>query len=245
MVTNMNYLELAGVCLAYQPRYPQTAHFFSDFSLDGAPAQAAAGLTVTAAVPVSIPPADWTEYLADGMEDCPHTEYSMLTEYFSDALLPFDRVILHGVALRWRNRAFLICAESGVGKSTQASFLQELRPGEFGIICGDRPILSFHDKEIIVHSSPWNGKENWKGAAAAPLSGIIMLERGPQNKLYSLTEQEAGIPFYNHVIQSAWDPENVCRVASMITRLLYAVPIWKLVSNEVPASTRLLLESVF
>ena len=121
-------------------------------------------------------------------------------------------------------------------------------PGATPIVCHpERSEAESKDpfSSILVHPSPWNGKENWHGAPAAPLAGIILLERGPRNRLYALTEQEAGIPFYNHMIQSAWEPENVRRVASMITRLLSAVPIWKLISNEVPASTELLLESVF
>ena len=215
---------------------------------------------------VHIDDRNWADYLAEGMEPCAHTEYSMLTPHFSDALLAFDRVILHGVAIRWRDRAWLICAASGTGKSTQAKHLQTLRPGEFSIICGDRPVLEFRSPchcepvtdvtgvairppsppcEIIVHPSPWNGKENWHGADAAPLAGIILLERGEENALVSLTEREAALPFYPNFIQTAWEPENIKKIAELETRMLQAVPIWKLTTFQVPDSTKLLLEAVF
>ncbi len=290
-------LTLAGVSLRCRLRFASTVDYFEAFAPacdSESAANAAAPAPVNPDSPVGIPEADWSEYLGEGMTDSAHSEYSMLTYYASDALLPFDRVVLHGVALRWRERAYLICAPSGVGKSTQARALQALRPAEFGVICGDRPVLEFrpsapcHSEQseesvssvpfhrhserseesaspvpersapvaahsvrhsaaqsILVHPSPWNGKENWHGAEAAPLAGLILLERGPENRLTALTELEAMIPMYPCFLQSCWEPENIRRTAALETRLLRAVPIWKLTTDRVPDSTRLLLEAVF
>ena len=238
-------LQLAGHALPFRTRYADTCDYFRAYGKVLSMEQQACQEIAGSPVPVHIPDIDWREYLQSGMEDCPHTEYSMLTPHFSDALLPFDRVILHAVAIRWEDMAWLLCGESGVGKSTQARFLQELRPGEFTIICGDRPILSFHDNEILVHPSPWNGKENWHGADAAPLSGIILLKRGEENRLACLSEKEAALQLYPHFIHTAWKAENIHMVAELETRMLDLAPVWQLTSHDVPASTRLLLESVF
>ena len=154
-------------------------------------------------------------------------------------------MILHAVALRWNDKAWLITARSGVGKSTQAKYLQELCPGEFGIICGDRPILEFRENDIIAHPSPWNGKENWHGAEKAPLGGVILLERGDENRIESLSPKEAAIPVYVQVIQNAVEAEKIHKSTALITRLLKNVPIWRLTTHQVPDSTRLLLEKVF
>ncbi|MBR7009354.1 MAG: hypothetical protein IKI02_00410, partial [Oscillospiraceae bacterium] len=105
----------------------------------------------------------------------------------------------------------------------------------------DRPQTS----SLLVHPSPWNGKENWHGAEAAPLAGLILLSRGPENRLTALTDREAALTMYQHFLQSAWVPENIRRVAALETRLLRAVPIWLLESDQVPDSTRLLLDAVF
>ena len=266
-------LTLGGVALRCRLRYPETAAYFDAFAPSGA-----ASPCVEASEPVSIPDRDWSEALREGMTDDAHSEFSMLTNYCSDALLRYDRVILHAAALRWRDGAYLICAPSGTGKSTQAGALQALRPGEFGVICGDRPVLEFrlsapcHSEQseesvssvpfhrhserseesaspvpapILVHPSPWNGKENWHGAEAAPLAGLILLSRGPENRLTALTDREAALTMYQHFLQSAWVPENIRRVAALETRLLRAVPIWLLESDQVPDSTRLLLDAVF
>ena len=99
--------------------------------------------------------------------------------------------------------------------------------------------------EIIVHPSHWNGKEDWKGAAAAPLAGLILLRRGEDNGLASLSPRDAALRTYTQVIQTCTDPEKMRTAADLITRLLNSVPIWQLTSFQVPDSTRLLLDTVF
>ena len=239
MTTPVKYLRLAGVNVPYSPRYPDTFRYFGPYS-DPAPAP---GLPRT--LPVRLSDEDWRQALSEGMEPSAYSEYSLLSFPVSDALMAKDRIVVHAVALRRREQAWLICAESGVGKSTQAHWLQQLRPKEFGGISGDRPILSFHEGPILVHPSPWNGKENWFGAEAAPLAGIILLRRGEENRLCALSPKEAAIPFYTKLLQSAWDEALLVRAAGFATAALERVPIWQLSTHQVPASTELLLESVF
>ena len=292
-MSNTIELTLAGMTLSCALRFPGTAAYFPKPD----PAAPRVG-----GDPVCLSASDWEYFTGPSVELCPHTEYSFLTSACSEALLDYDRMILHAAALRWRDRAYLICGRSGVGKSTQTRFLQELRPGEFSVICGDRPILEFqtvapaicrqispchspacrdersssvassacHSErsegsaspqslplqgklsrpaavtdEVIVHPSPWNGKENWYGAEAAPLAGLIFLCRGEKNELTALSPREAAIPVYGQVIQLGVAAEKIKRSAALTTRLLNTVPLWQLSSDQVPDSTRLLLETLF
>lgn len=229
-------VTLAGRSFRVSARYAKTASYF--------PAPDPEAPLVPGA-PVSIPETDWQEYLQSGMEDCAHTEYSMLTAHCSDALLAFDCVILHAAALRWRDRSWLIIAPSGVGKSTQTRNLQTLLPGEVSVICGDRPVLERCGGAFRVHPSPWNGKENWHGAEAAPLGGLILLRRGPENRLYALREDEAILNLYVAFIQTSASVEAVTKVADLEDAVLRAVPTWLLVSDTVPDSTRCLVDGIF
>ncbi len=242
-------ITLGEIPLVLESRFEKTIRYFEEYW----PNHTETEITDTKS-PISIPESDWKQFIADGMENSAHTEYSMFTEYCSDAIIPNNRVLIHGVAIRWQNQAYLICANSGVGKSTQARWLQELCPGKFEIICGDRPLLRFPDPDnpendlngkIMVCPSPWNGKENWHGAAAAPLAGIILLERGEKNQLFSLTEKEAALRFFPNIIQSYYDADIIKSVAKLETIILNNVPVWKLITNKVPDSTKLLLESIF
>ena len=229
-------VNLAGLRVPCRFRYPETA---KDFRSSDSAAQRVVDCVV------SISDEEWRSLLAEGLEDCAHTEYSLLTAYFSDALMEYDRMILHGVALRWKDQAYLICAKSGVGKSTQARNLQALRPGEFGVICGDRPIVSFHAGCIEICPSPWNGKENWHGAEAAPLAGVILLQRGEENRIEVLRPRQAALRAYAQVLQTCTNPKTMEKAAELLTKLLNSVPIWQLTSFQVPDSTKLLLNTVF
>ena len=243
---NMIDVSLAGLTFPCRLRYPETARYF--------PAPNPAARRV-GGEPVCLTDEDWQYYLSDGMEDCAHTEFSLLTAAFSDALMDHDRIILHAVAIRWRDKAYLIAARSGTGKSTQTRCLQQLRSGEFSVICGDRPILEFQTPvgadahigppAVLVHPSPWNGKENWYGADTAPLAGVILLRRGEENAICSLSPREAAVRTYAQIIQTCADPEKMKKAAAFVTKLLNAVPIWQLTSFQVPDSTKLLLETVF
>ena len=269
-------VTLAGLTLPCALQYPEAAVF-------PAPDPTAPRAEID---PVCLSPEDWAYYTARGFDASPQAEYSLLTAAFSDVLMDFDRLIIHGVALCWRDRAWLICAPSGVGKTTQARFLQMLRPKEFSVICGDRPILEFlptrsdchserseesvpprHSERseesvppshsaaaaigrqppapILVHPSPWNGKEDWYGAEAAPLAGIILLQRGEENRLEALKPRKAAVSVYTQLIQTAAREKKIRQAAELTNRLLRTVPVWRLTSRQPPASTQLLLDQVF
>lgn len=247
------YILVAGVTIPCVLRYPETIRFFPKKYITS---------ECYTSNPVTLSDMEWDYYISSGLVEGPQTEFSVLSASFSDTLISLDRMIVHAVAIRRNDQAYLITAPSGIGKSTQAKYLQKLRPNEFGIICGDRPILEFKKltpifeesssikqvpvkKEIIVHPSPWNGKENWYGAEAAPLAGIIMLKRGTMNRVCLLEPKEAALSFFPQIIQSGIRPELIKKSASLETELLNSVPIWELTTNQVPDSTFKLLDAVF
>ena len=72
-----------------------------------------------------------------------------------------------------------------------------------------------------------------------------MLERGEENKLCALSPWDAVIPLYTKLIQTTIDPELLVKAGKLEQRILNSVPVWRLVTEQVPASTQVLLESVF
>ena len=95
-----------------------------------------------------------------------YIEYMELSLKISDALLPFNRVIFHGTAFLWREKAWIFTAVSGTGKTTQYLRWKAIFGEEVQILNGDKPILAVDGENIIVYPSPWNGME-WKGRNGA------------------------------------------------------------------------------
>ena len=173
-------------------------------------------------------------------------EFSMLSGGCSDALLPHSRFLIHAVAFRYREKAYLIAAAPGVGKSTQIRTLMELYPDEFSVICGDRPILECRsDGSVFVHPSPWNGKEDWSGADGAPLGGIFFLERGAETSVEPLSKKEAVLPFFRALISTFETEETIARLAQLEEQTLQFCPTYCYVNGGVPDSSRFLYEHIF
>ena len=145
-----------------------------------------------------------------------------------DALLPHDRAVFHALSFMWREKSWLITAPSGTGKSTH--YVQwKLRYGnEIALMNGDKPILDFSGRDIVVCPSPWYGKEGMHSMLSAPLGGIVLLEQAQENSMRRISPREAAGRIFAQFLFSADNKEQVNAVADIETRLLKSAPIWLL-----------------
>lgn len=88
------------------------------------------------------------------------------------ALLPHGRAIIHAVCFVWCGKAWLICAPSGVGKTTHYKQWKRLFPNEVEMLNGDKPVLNFEKHYVTVSASPWAGKKTC-GSCARRLSAAL------------------------------------------------------------------------
>ena len=159
-------------------------------------------------------------------------EYHLLHFVASNALLAYNRCVFHGTAFLWHGKAWLFSAPSGTGKTTQFRRWRKLYRDEVKIINGDKPILEFkEDHTIVVHPSPWKGKERWGSMLKAPLGGIIYLEQGKENKIERMAPQDAVIPLYKQFSFLPEKEEYIHAVCRMEDTLLRNIPVWKLINK--------------
>lgn len=229
----MYKLTLAGAEVGCSFEFPDTHFYFGGYVSGPYPGE---GLRLSRELRDS-----WEKSIA-AMDA--FNEYSAFTTPVSDALMREGRCIMHAAAFRFRDKAYLIAAPSGVGKSTQVRTLSELYPGEFSVISGDRPVLEATEDEIVVHPSPWNGKEGWRGADKAPLAAIILLKRGETNAVRELSVRNAAARVFASIFQSAETEESIRRTAAFAELLLKRAPVWEFENGGVPDSSRLLYEVV-
>ena len=159
-------------------------------------------------------------------------EQSMLAILTSEALMPYDRILFHSAAFKWQGGAYLLAALSGTGKTTQLRHWLSLYGDEIEIINGDKPLLYIPEKGIpYVFPSPWNGKENYGGTAAAPLAGIICLEQGLRNIFEPMTGEKAVDNLFLQFLTFMRTPEQIHTFCRFEERLLRTVPVWKLINT--------------
>ena len=218
---------LSNLTIDLSTRFYGTKEYFNAFRVENTQSVAKAQLIDN----------DWQQLKEDGRIINSYMEYSYFAAPISDALLPYDRCVIHAAAVRYRDRAWLLAGPSGVGKSTQIKSLQSLEPGAFGVICGDRPVLELReDGSVMVWPSPWNGKENWYGAEAAPLAGIILIQRGEESKVELLSPRDAVVPVYAQLIQTGESLQIMQLAARFEDRLLQSVPTHRLTASDIPTS---------
>ena len=117
-------------------------------------------------------------------------EISALYRKIADLLVEDNIIVFHSSAVSVNNNAFLITARSGVGKSTHSKNLREYIGESFKYINDDKPLLKVNKDNVIVYSSPWNGKERRGNNIYAPLRAIIFLNRGENNSYRRILNKE-------------------------------------------------------
>lgn len=99
----------------------------------------------------------------------------------SKELPKFNAFLLHGACFKIDDNAFVLCAKSGVGKSTHAMLLQKYLKDRFIWINGDKPIVRFFDNIPYIYGTPWCGKEFYQTNTKAICKAIGFIERSETN----------------------------------------------------------------
>ena len=117
-------------------------------------------------------------------------EISALYRKIADLFVEQNIIVMHGSAFKVGSYAFIVTARSGVGKSTHVTLLKEYLGNELEYINDDKPLLEVKDNELMLYSSPWNGKERRGNDIHAPLKSIIFLDRGITNTYRHIDNKE-------------------------------------------------------
>ena len=234
-IENRQTICLAGQTVTMLTRYPEAATCFKPYEVSSIGNEKA----------LFVSNEEWLFLKKLGIEENGQNEASILTALASDLLLEQNRCIIHGVAVKHHGRAWIITGDSGVGKTTQARILMKIQPKQFSIICGDRPILEITETGVMVFPSPWNGKENLRGATAAPLAGILCLRRGETNAVQEMTLREAVLPVFRALIQTGREEGSIMKAVAFTEKLLLRCKVWEQVSATIPDSGELLYRQIF
>ena len=179
-----------------------------------------------------------------------HIEFKAMISLTSRILLSSAPVcVYHAVAVNAFGKAWLITAPSGVGKTTQLKNWRLMKDvPEVGVISGDMPVLERRsDGSVLVHPSPWNGKEGYRGASAAPLGGIICLERTglrEDNLIRSVGGKERLDRCLGQFVCRPETQTQIRNYARLADATLGGVPVWLLRNRGDAESTALMIKTL-
>ena len=173
--------------------------------------------------------------------DPAQVEYVLSCYYACDALMHADRFVFHAAAFLWRGKAWLFSAPSGTGKTTQLRNWQRLYGTEMEILNGDKPILELcPDGTVLVHPSPWKGKECLgRDDVTAPLGGIVLLRQDKENRMERITPAAAARELFGRIYAFFTGEAAVLNAARILEGILTVTPAWRLNNLGDEDSTRL------
>lgn len=163
-----------------------------------------------------------------------------LLRWFSTQLMPaYNGMLVHAAAVSYKEKAYLLVAPSGTGKTTHARLWKQYVPNA-QILNGDKPFLRCMGNAVMVYGSPWQGKENMGINAKLPLAGIFLLSRAQENRTQTLQPHQA----LESLMTATPVPDNasgVHRLLSLLEQILGSVPVCRLYCNQDPEAAQVAL----
>lgn len=158
-------------------------------------------------------------------------ELSAVQRKIAEQFPIYERFLIHGAAITYKNDAYLFCAPSGTGKSTHISLWKKNLGKDVDIVNGDKPFLSLEQEKdklsVYVHGSPWGGKELWQKNRSAPLRAVCFLSQNSKNQISRLSPEQS----ITALIKQLYIPRNTQsaeKTLEFADRLLKFIPFYHL-----------------
>lgn len=145
-------------------------------------------------------------------------------------LIRYNGMFLHSAAVKYKNKAYLFSAPSGIGKTTHVRLWKAYLGSQVEIINGDKPLLREENGIINVYGNPWQGKEDYGCNTYAPLGGILILERAAVNSASKAPTTMALKSLLSQTLRPNQE-EYVNRLFDFLSKILKTIPIINLKCN--------------
>ena len=163
----------------------------------------------------------------------PFLERAAIQRQVADLLLAHDTLLLHGSAVAVDGQGYLFTAKCGTGKSTHTRLWCQVFGSRAVMVNDDKPFLKKSGADFLLCGAPWSGKHGLDTNITVPLKGICILERGAENRIQSISPQEAGPMLFSQTLVPL-DPALLPLHERLMTDLLDSVPLWSMKCSKTP-----------
>ncbi|MBU5337257.1 hypothetical protein [Intestinibacter bartlettii] len=147
--------------------------------------------------------------------------------FMLDKLFSLNNIILlHSSYIKYKNKAILFTAPSGTGKSTQADLWNKYEDAE--IINGDKTAIQKVNGRWYAYGLPYAGSSDIFKNITTPISTIVVLRKGKENRIERLSLKEAFKYIYSETIINTWDEQFVNTAVDIILSIIRDIPVYLL-----------------
>ena len=237
-------IKIAGSVAAVDSLFDSTPHYLKAYLTEDAPDFS---VTVTES-DLRFEQAELDkEALEEGFRrrECtdPFLERAAIQRAFAEFLFDRDILLVHGSTVAVDGRAYLFAAKSGTGKSTHTRLWRQVFGQRAVMINDDKPFLHLTDTGVIAFGSPWSGKHGLDTNISAPLTGICILQRGPENIIRPLSAEEA-LPRLHKEAYIPMDAEKHPKFQTLVEKLARQVPLWHMTCTKDPQAAQVAFDAM-
>lgn len=170
----------------------------------------------------------WSKWrlIADSSSRFGRDSFSSLVYIFAYSVLNKSGIMLHGVVMEWSGMGIIVCAHSGVGKSTHTNMWEDKENAL--IINGDKA-LCYRDKDMWFScGAPWCGTSGKFVNKSVAIKAIILLERGHKNCIFAVSPLQAAINLIELTYAPSWNEFLMARALDLLDDLVAKVPVYRL-----------------
>ena len=225
-------VRLAGINVAVTSLFDEVYDFCRDYLTD-APADMTVSVTAEDIFHEKIVNIREAQIEGVPVVDYPDSYLETVAVYrkIVTQMLDFNTFLMHGAVVAVGDKAWLFTAPSGTGKTTHINLWLKNIPGSY-VVNGDKPLIRVGD-ECTVYGTPWAGKEGMNRNVGVKLCGIVILNRGIENKIEKVPMTQI-LPV---LIQQTYRPKDKVeleKTLSLLSRLGKKIPMYQLYCNMNP-----------
>ena len=151
---------------------------------------------------------------------------------FSSIVMNNNAIILHASAILFKNKIYLFCADSGVGKSTHTKLWQEYYGKDNVIIVNDdKPLVTIENDLLIASGTPWSGNSLENVNLSAPVSGIVFIERDTHNELIKLNKTNEILPLLFNNSPHLSNKDDIDKLLTIMGNIVSKTNFYKIKCN--------------
>ena len=142
------------------------------------------------------------------------------------------------------NKAYIITASSGVGKTTHTRLWLSEFAGEASILNGDKPLVRMIDGKAYACGTPWKGKEGFGVNERARLRGIAFLERAAENSAAEVPADKVVMKLVTQMYMPKSSGMSTLLTMKLADRLIKSVKLVELKCNMDPSAAQVAYEAL-
>ena len=154
-------------------------------------------------------------------------DYPLDELLFQHRLAREGAVEVHAVGVVWRERALVLCGQSGAGKSTTARLWRRHARGTL-VLSDDRIVLRPSGRGVRAWGTPWHGDGGFASPESRPLGALLFLRHARVTRATPLSRAEAAARLLSRSFPPPWDPVAMARALETCAAVTSAVPAFEL-----------------